>query len=104
MAPPEQFAMPVQDGLGADQQQKVPQSVFGEVVEQAGVAPAVFQALDEPVPQVCEVAVGVLLALIDEEQAGRPYVDEFLAAVLNRDGGDPRTGHQHDLQLRLPRQ
>ncbi|MBD3007308.1 hypothetical protein IEJ02_25350 [Streptomyces sp. 5-10] len=36
MAPPEQFAMPVQDGLGADQQQKVPRSVFGEVVEQAG--------------------------------------------------------------------
>ncbi|MBI0380089.1 hypothetical protein JBE27_28415 [Streptomyces albiflaviniger] len=28
--------MPVQDGLGADRQQKVPQSVFGEVVEQVG--------------------------------------------------------------------
>ncbi len=36
MASSEQFAMPVQDGLGADQQQKVPQSVFGEVMEQAG--------------------------------------------------------------------
>ncbi|GAA0895033.1 hypothetical protein GCM10009574_066640 [Streptomyces asiaticus] len=28
--------MPAQDRVGADQQQKVPQSVFGEVVEQAG--------------------------------------------------------------------
>ncbi|MFD8381424.1 hypothetical protein ACFV2X_23295 [Streptomyces sp. NPDC059679] len=36
MAPPEQFTMPVQDGLGADQQQMVPPSVFGEVVQQAG--------------------------------------------------------------------
>ncbi|MEE4590036.1 MULTISPECIES: hypothetical protein [Streptomyces violaceusniger group] len=36
MAPPEQFAMPAQHRIGADQQQKVPQSVFGEVVEQAG--------------------------------------------------------------------
>ncbi|MER7795583.1 hypothetical protein [Streptomyces sp. NPDC097640] len=36
MAPVEQVAMPVQHRVGADQQQKVPQSVFGEVVEQAG--------------------------------------------------------------------
>ncbi|MEU1665299.1 hypothetical protein ABZ547_17095 [Streptomyces sparsogenes] len=28
--------MPAQHRLGADQQQKVPQSVFGEVAEQAG--------------------------------------------------------------------
>ncbi|WP_230993967.1 hypothetical protein [Streptomyces endocoffeicus] len=36
MALPEQVAMPVQDRVGADQEQKVPQSVFGEVVEQTG--------------------------------------------------------------------
>ncbi|MEU5927118.1 hypothetical protein ABZ817_26575 [Streptomyces antimycoticus] len=36
MAPPEQFTMPAQHRVGPDQQQKVPQSVFGEVVEQAG--------------------------------------------------------------------
>ncbi|GLV75863.1 hypothetical protein Shyhy02_38630 [Streptomyces hygroscopicus subsp. hygroscopicus] len=36
MASPEQFTMPAQDRVGADQEQKVPQSVFGEVVEQAG--------------------------------------------------------------------
>ncbi|MBO3680480.1 hypothetical protein J5X86_36740 [Streptomyces sp. NEAU-YJ-81] len=36
MVSPEQFTMPAQDCVGADQQQKVPQSVFGEVVEQAG--------------------------------------------------------------------
>ncbi|KAK1186535.1 hypothetical protein B7755_000825 [Streptomyces sp. NBS 14/10] len=28
--------MPAQDRLGADQQQKVPQSVFGQVVQKAG--------------------------------------------------------------------
>ncbi len=36
MAPLEQVAMPAQHRVGADQQQKVPQSAFGEVVEQAG--------------------------------------------------------------------
>ncbi|GAA0899275.1 hypothetical protein GCM10009574_083460 [Streptomyces asiaticus] len=36
MAPPEQLAMPAHDRLGADQQQKVPQSVFGQVVQKAG--------------------------------------------------------------------
>ncbi|ADI04582.1 hypothetical protein SBI_01461 [Streptomyces bingchenggensis BCW-1] len=36
MAPPEQLPMPAQDRLGADQQQKVSQPVFGEVVEQSG--------------------------------------------------------------------
>ncbi|EXU66189.1 hypothetical protein Z951_21355 [Streptomyces sp. PRh5] len=36
MAPPEQVTMPAQDRVGPDEQQKVPQSVFGEVVEQAG--------------------------------------------------------------------
>ncbi|AGP59300.1 hypothetical protein M271_39595 [Streptomyces rapamycinicus NRRL 5491] len=36
MAPLEQVAMPAQHRVGADQQQKVPESVFGEVVEQAG--------------------------------------------------------------------
>ncbi|MFT9474497.1 hypothetical protein [Streptomyces sp. 11-1-2] len=36
MAPPEQLTMPADDRLGADQQQKVPQSVFGQVVEQGG--------------------------------------------------------------------
>ncbi|MFI2204749.1 hypothetical protein ACH47Z_28960 [Streptomyces sp. NPDC020192] len=63
-----------------------------------------FHALYEPLPQVREVAVGVLLAFIDEKQAGRLDVGEFLAAVLDRDGGDPGVGHQHDLQLRLLRQ
>ncbi|WP_242437856.1 hypothetical protein [Streptomyces hygroscopicus] len=36
MAPSGQFTVPSQDRVGPDQQQKVPQSVFGEVVEQAG--------------------------------------------------------------------
>ncbi|MFD8869066.1 hypothetical protein ACFV1F_32850 [Streptomyces sp. NPDC059590] len=36
MALPEQLTMPAQDRLGADQQQKVPQSVFGQVVQKAG--------------------------------------------------------------------
>ena len=36
MAPPERFPMPAQHRVGADQQQKVPQSVFGKAVEQAG--------------------------------------------------------------------
>ncbi|MEU4897296.1 hypothetical protein AB0B12_32125 [Streptomyces sp. NPDC044780] len=36
MAPLEQVAMPAQDCVGADQQQKAPEPVFGEVVEQAG--------------------------------------------------------------------
>ncbi|WP_236076513.1 hypothetical protein [Streptomyces coffeae] len=35
MASPEQFPMPAQHRVGADQQQKVPQPVSGEVVEQA---------------------------------------------------------------------
>ncbi|NIY69255.1 hypothetical protein [Streptomyces malaysiensis] len=42
MALPEQVAMPAQDRVGADQEQKVPQSVFGEVVEQAGEDGAVY--------------------------------------------------------------
>ncbi|MFE9068671.1 integrase core domain-containing protein [Streptomyces violaceusniger] len=32
--------MPAQDRLGADQQQKVPQSVFGQVVQKPGINPA----------------------------------------------------------------
>ncbi|MFI7314643.1 hypothetical protein [Streptomyces hygroscopicus] len=36
MAPLEQVAMPAQHRVGADLRQKVPQSPFGEVVEQAG--------------------------------------------------------------------
>ncbi|MEV8061399.1 hypothetical protein AB0P37_34380 [Streptomyces antimycoticus] len=42
MALPEQVAMPAQDRVGADQEQKVPESVFGEVVEQAGEDGAVY--------------------------------------------------------------
>ncbi|MEU5646400.1 hypothetical protein [Streptomyces milbemycinicus] len=36
MAPPEQLPMPAQHRLGADQQQKVPQPVFGQVAQKAG--------------------------------------------------------------------
>jgi hypothetical protein len=36
MASPEQVTMPAQDRVVPDQQQKVPQILFGEVVEQAG--------------------------------------------------------------------
>ncbi|MDW6063963.1 hypothetical protein SAZ11_45930 [Streptomyces sp. FXJ1.4098] len=36
MAPPEQLTMPPQHRLGADQQEKVPQSVFGQVAQKAG--------------------------------------------------------------------
>ncbi|GAA2334937.1 hypothetical protein SVIO_027380 [Streptomyces violaceusniger] len=41
MASPEQFTMPAQHRVGPDQQQKVPQPVFGEVVEQAGEGSAI---------------------------------------------------------------
>jgi hypothetical protein len=47
------------------------------------------------------VAVRIAFASIDKEQAGCAGVDEFLAAVLDRDGGDTGVRHQNDRQLRL---
>jgi len=55
------------------------------------------QSVGHPVPHLREIAFRILIAEIDEKPSVGANVDKTLSALPDRNGGDDRIRHEHDV-------